>query len=178
MNYDVAYWGNIFKYGMFCSSKLNSEMMQKFDLKQTAMEISHALLDFNFSLIIFVFIIFFILGFTFYMSMCAAIGSALDNETETQQYTLFAIISFNLRNVWKFYHHEQSRWTTGYWLSMIPFTSRVAMIARIPSGVPIWQITHSRLTLVASTILTIYPAAKIYRVGILMYGNKATAKEL
>ncbi len=156
----------------------NSEMMQKFDLKQTAMEISHTLLDLNFPLIIFVFIVFFLLGYIFYSSMYAAIGSAVDNETETQQFTLFAIIPLTLGMYGSFTIMNNPDGPLGFWLSMIPFTSPVAMIARIPFGVPAWQIALSMLTLVVSTLLMIYLAAKIYRVGILMYGNKATAKEL
>jgi ABC-2 type transport system permease protein len=66
----------------------------------------------------------------------------------------------------------------GFWLSMVPFTSPVAMIARIPFGVPIWQIALSVSLLLLSTVLMIYIAGKVYRVGILMYGNKATAQEL
>jgi ABC-2 type transport system permease protein len=65
-----------------------------------------------------------------------------------------------------------------FWLSIIPLTSPVAMIARIPFGVPVWQIALSIFLLVISTLGMVYLAAKIYRVGILMYGNKATFKEL
>ncbi|MEC5157007.1 ABC transporter permease [Chryseobacterium sp. MP_3.2] len=156
----------------------NSEMMQKFDLKQIAMEISHTLLNLNFGLIIFVFIVFFLLGYIFYSSMYAAIGSAVDNETETQQFTLFAIIPLTLGMYGSFTIMSNPEGPLGFWLSMIPFTSPVAMIARIPFGVPAWQIALSMIILVISTLLMIYLAAKIYRVGILMYGNKATAKEL
>src|SRR5690606_6044635 len=67
----------------------SAEMIQKFDLRNTASEISGILLDMNFALVIFVFIVFFLLGYIFYSSMYAAIGSAVDNETETQQFTLF-----------------------------------------------------------------------------------------
>ncbi|MBF8457168.1 ABC transporter permease [Kaistella sp. G5-32] len=156
----------------------SAEMMQKFDFKQTATEVSHILLDLNFPLIIFVFIVFFLLGYIFYSSMYAAIGSAVDNETETQQFTLFAIIPLMLGMYGSFTIMNNPEGPLGFWLSMIPFTSPVAMIARIPFGVPAWQIALSMFLLIASTLLMIYLAAKIYRVGILMYGNKATAKEL
>lgn len=156
----------------------SAEMLQKFDLKQVAGQISHTLLDMNFPLIIFVFIVFFLLGYIFYSSMYAAIGSAVDNETETQQFTLFAIIPLMVGMYGSFTIMNNPDGPLGFWLSMIPFTSPVAMIARIPFGVPAWQIALSMLILVSTTLLMVYLAAKIYRVGILMYGNKASAKEI
>lgn len=156
----------------------SAEMIQKFDFKQTATEISHILLDLNFPLIIFVFIIYFLLGYIFYSSMYAAIGSAVDNETETQQFTLFAIIPLMIGMYGSFTIMNNPEGPLGFWLSIIPFTSPVAMIARIPFGVPAWQIALSIFLLVVSTLLMIYIAAKIYRVGILMYGNKASVKEI
>lgn len=156
----------------------SAEMVQKFDFKQMATEVSHILLEMNFPLIIFVFIVFFLLGYIFYSSMYAAIGSAVDNETETQQFTLFAIIPLMLGMYGSFTIMNNPEGPLGFWLSIIPFTSPVAMIARIPFGVPIWQIALSMILLVLSTLLMIYIAAKVYRVGILMYGNKASAKEL
>ena len=156
----------------------SAEMLDKFDLQQTAGEVSHILLDMNVPLIIGVFIIFFLFGYIFYSSMYAAIGSAVDNETETQQFTMFAIIPLMLGMYGSFTIMKNPEGPLGFWLSMIPFTSPVAMIARIPFGVPIWQIALSALLLILSTLLMIFIAAKVYRVGILMYGNKATAKEL
>jgi len=155
-----------------------AEMIQKFDFKQTAGEVSHILLDMNVPVIIAVFIVFFLLGYIFYSSMYAAIGSAVDNETETQQFTLFAIIPLMLGMYGSFTIMNNPEGPLGFWLSMIPFTSPVAMIARIPFGVPVWQILVSVLLLLLSTFLMVYIAAKVYRVGILMYGNKASAKEL
>lgn len=156
----------------------SAEMIQKFDVKQTAGEISHILLDLNFPLIIFVFIVFFLLGYIFYSSMYAAIGSAVDNETETQQFTLFAIIPLMIGMYGSFTIMNNPEGPLGFWLSIIPFTSPVAMIARIPFGVPAWQIALSMTLLLASSLMMIYVAGKIYRVGILMYGNKASAKEI
>ena len=155
-----------------------TEMVEKFDFQQTAAQVSHILLDMNVPLIIGVFVIFFLLGYIFYSSMYAAIGSAVDNETETQQFTMFAIIPLMLGMYGSFTIMKNPEGPLGFWLSMIPFTSPVAMIARIPFGVPIWQIALSVSLLLLSTILMIYIAGKVYRVGILMYGNKATAKEL
>ena len=156
----------------------SAEMIEKFDIKQTASEVSHILLDMNYPLIIFVFIVFFLLGYIFYSSMYAAIGSAVDNETETQQFTLFAIIPLMIGMYGSFTIMNNPEGPLGFWLSIIPFTSPVAMIARIPFGVPAWQIALSIFLLIISTLLMIYIAAKVYRVGILMYGNKASAKEI
>ena len=156
----------------------SAEMIEKFDIQQAASEVSHILLDMNYPLIIFVFIVFFLLGYIFYSSMYAAIGSAVDNETETQQFTLFAIIPLMIGMYGSFTIMNNPEGPLGFWLSIIPFTSPVAMIARIPFGVPAWQIALSIFLLIISTLLMIYIAAKVYRVGILMYGNKASAKEI
>lgn len=156
----------------------NEELSDKLDIAQIATQVSHSLLDLNFPLIIFVFIVFFLLGYIFYSSIYAAIGSAVDNETETQQFTLFAILPLTLGMYGSFSLMNNPDGPLGFWLSIIPFTSPVAMIARIPYGVPAWEIALSIFLLLATTIFIIFLAGKIYRVGILMYGNKATLKEI
>ncbi len=156
----------------------NEEVTDKLDITQIATQVSHSLLELNFPLIIFVFIVFFLLGYIFYSSIYAAIGSAVDNETETQQFTLFAILPLMLGMYGSFSLMNNPDGPLGFWLSIIPFTSPVAMIARIPFGVPAWQIALSIALLLGTTIFMIFLAGKIYRVGILMYGNKATLKEL
>lgn len=156
----------------------NNELASKLDVAQIATQISHSLLELNFPLIIFVFIVFFLLGYIFYSSIYAAIGSAVDNETETQQFTLFAILPLMLGMYGSFSLMNNPDGPLGFWLSIIPFTSPVAMIARIPFGVPAWQIALSIALLLGTTIFMIFVAGKIYRVGILMYGNKATLKEI
>ena len=110
--------------------------------------------------------------------MYAAIGSAVDNETETQQFTLYAILPLMLGLYGSFTIMKNPDGPMGFWLSIIPFTSPVAMIARIPFGVPAWQLILSVVLLVLSTLGMIFIASKVYRIGILMYGNKATVKEL
>ncbi|MGE4513866.1 MAG: ABC transporter permease [Chryseobacterium sp.] len=156
----------------------NNELASKLDVTQIATQVSHSLLELNFPLIIFVFIVFFLLGYIFYSSIYAAIGSAVDNETETQQFTLFAILPLMLGMYGSFSLMNNPDGPLGFWLSIIPFTSPVAMIARIPFGVPAWQIALSIALLLGTTIFMIFIAGKIYRVGILMYGNKATLKEI
>lgn len=156
----------------------NEELAGKLDVTQIATQVSHNLLELNFPLIIFVFIVFFLLGYIFYSSIYAAIGSAVDNETETQQFTLFAILPLMLGMYGSFSLMNNPDGPLGFWLSIIPFTSPVAMIARIPFGVPAWQIALSIALLLGTTVFMIFVAGKIYRVGILMYGNKATLKEI
>ncbi|WP_312079010.1 ABC transporter permease [Chryseobacterium sp.] len=156
----------------------DENVADKFDIMQMVTQISHSLLELNFPLIIFVFIVFFLLGYMFYSSIYAAVGSAVDNETETQQFTIFAILPLMLGMYGSFTVMNNPDGPLGFWLSIIPFTSPVAMIARIPFGVPAWQIALSIVLLLGTTIFMIFVAGKIYRVGILMYGNKASLKEI
>ncbi len=153
-------------------------VLKNLDIQQIATEVSHILLDMNYVGIISVFVFFFLFGYIFYSSMYAAIGSAVDNETETQQFTLFAVVPLMLGLYGSFTIMNNPDGPMAFWLSIIPFTSPVAMIARIPFGVPLWQILLSIFLLIASTLLMVFIASKIYRVGILMYGNKATLKEI
>lgn len=155
-----------------------AEVAEKTDLAGMAGEISHTLLSLNYPLIIIVFVFFFLFGYIFYSSLYAAIGSAVDNETETQQFTLFAIIPLMIGVYGSFSIINNPDGPMGFWLSIIPFTSPVAMVARIPFGVPAWQILLSITLLVASTLLMVFIAGKVYRIGILMYGNKASLKEI
>ena len=137
-----------------------------------------ALSQINYGLILFVFVIYFLLGYLFYSAMYAAIGSAVDNETETQQFTLFAILPMMLGFYGSITIMNNPDGPMSFWLSMIPFTSPIAMLARIPFDVPVWELVLSIVILLVSTLVMVFIASKIYRVGILMYGNKVTLKEL
>lgn len=148
------------------------------DITMILSEVSNTLLDLNVFLIIFCFIIFFMLGYIFYSSMYAAIGSAVDNETETQQFTLFAILPLSLGLYGAIGIIQNPEGPMAFWLSMIPLTSPVAMVARIPFGVPLWEIITSIVVLAISTVLMILLAAKIYRIGVLTYGNKTSFKQI
>lgn len=156
----------------------DNTVMNKVDFQNMATQISHILLELNVPLIIFVFLFFFLFGYIFYSSMYAAIGSSVDNETETQQFSLFAVIPLMIGLYGSFSIINNPDGPMGIWLSIIPFTSPVAMVARIPFGVPIWQIILSMVTLIISALLMMWLASKIYRVGILMHGNKVTLKDL
>ncbi len=125
------------------------------------------------------FMFFFIGGYLLYSSLYAAIGAAVDNETDTQQFMLPILMPLILAvYVGVFTVIEDPHGTVSTVFSFIPFTSPVVMLMRIPFGVPLWQQGISLLLLIGTFILAVWFAAKIYRVGILMYGKKPTYKEL
>ena len=129
--------------------------------------------------LIIAFILFFISGYLLYSSLYAAIGAAVDNETDTQQFVvpIALILSFAVY-IGILTVIEDPHGTVATLFSFIPLTSPVVMLMRIPFGVPIWQQLLSLLLLIGTFLLTIWFAAKIYRVGILMYGKKPSYKEL
>ena len=129
--------------------------------------------------LIIAFILFFISGYLLYSSFYAAIGAAVDNETDTQQFLLPILMPLILAvYIGIFTVIEDPHGTVSTVFSFIPLTSPVVMLMRIPFGVPIWQQVVSLLLLVGTFIFTVWFAAKIYRVGILMYGKKPSYKEL
>lgn len=126
------------------------------------------------------FLFYFITGYLLYSALFAAVGSAVDSETETQQFmfpiTLPLLFTYIL-SVTVLFRAPDGQ--LAVWLSMIPFTAPVAMMVRIPfGGVPDWQLALSMFMMVIGFLFTTYVAARIYRVGILMYGKKASFKEL
>lgn len=125
------------------------------------------------------FLIYFLGGYLLYSALFAAVGSAVDNETETQQF-MFPItlpLLFTYIMAFSFIVNNPNS-TLSFWLSMIPFTSPIAMMVRIPFGVPDWQLYLSIVFLIGGFIFTTWVAARIYRVGILMYGKKTSYREL
>ncbi|MDC7999312.1 ABC transporter permease [Gilvibacter sediminis] len=129
--------------------------------------------------LVIMFILFFLGGYLMYASLYAAIGAAVDNETDTQQFMLPILMPLILAvYVGVFTVIENPHGTVSQVFSFIPLTSPVVMLMRIPFGVPIWQQILSVVILFATFIGTVWVAAKIYRVGILMYGKKASYKEL
>lgn len=125
------------------------------------------------------FIIYFIGGYFLYSSVYAAIGAAVDNETDTQQFMFPIILPLMLAMYVGFFSViENPHGTISVVFSYIPFTSPIVMLMRIPFGVAWWEILLSMLILFITFAATVWFAAKIYRVGILMYGKKPTYKEL
>jgi ABC-2 type transport system permease protein len=125
------------------------------------------------------FLIYFIGGYFLYSSVYAAIGAAVDNETDSQQFLLPIILPLILGVYVGFFSVlSEPHGTIATTFSMIPFTSPIVMLMRIPFGVPWWQILISVTLLFATFFFVVWFASKIYRVGILMYGKKPTWKEL
>ncbi|QKG55552.1 ABC transporter permease [Hymenobacter sp. BRD128] len=126
------------------------------------------------------FLFYFLGGYLLYSAMFAAIGSAVDDQTDAQQFmfpvTIPLILSYIVSiNV---IINGDPNGPLAFWLSMIPVTSPIAMVMRLPFGVPAWQLALSGVLLIAGFVGTTWVAARIYRVGILMYGKKVTYKEL
>lgn len=129
--------------------------------------------------LIIMFVLFFIGGYLLYASLYAAIGAAVDSETDTQQFMMPILMPLILAVYVGFFTViDNPHGTVSQVFSYIPFTSPVVMLMRIPFGVPLWQQILSLVILFATFIGTVWFAAKIYRVGILMYGKKPTYKEL
>ncbi len=130
-----------------------------------------------FELIVY-FLIYFIGGYLLYASIFAAIGSAVDNETDTQQFMLPVTIPIIFAIYAAIYGAQNPDGPLAFWCSMIPFTSPIVMMVRLPFGVPMWEKILSISILMASFIATTWMSAKIYRTGILMYGKKPSWKEM
>ncbi len=161
------------KDGTSISPAVNSPV----DSPVLAMQKSLASLDLT--KIILVFIFFFIGGYLFYSALYAAIGSAVDSETETQQFMMPVMMPLLVGYALSLSVVTNDPYgPIAFWLSMIPFTSPIAMVVRLPYGVPDWQLALSMLILVVGFIGTVWLASRIYRVGILMYGKKTSLKEM
>ena len=142
-------------------------------------DIQKSLAGLDIGKIVFVFIFFFLGGYLFYSALYAAIGSAVDSETETQQFMMPVMLPLLLGYALSLSVVTNDPYgSTAFWLSMVPFTSPIAMVVRIPYGVPTWELALSMAVLVAGFVATVWIAGRIYRVGILMYGKKTTFKEM
>ena len=137
-----------------------------------------SLLSIDWVLVLVMFVVYFIGGYLLYSSLFAAIGASVDNEADTSQFMMPITIIVLFALYAGIYSAENPDGPLAFWCSMIPFTSPMVMMVRIPFDVPMWQLGLS-LGLLALTIVgTIWLSAKIYRVGILMYGKKPTVKEI
>jgi len=128
--------------------------------------------------IIISFLVYFIFGYLLYASLFAAIGSAGENEGDTTQLQIPVTIPLMLGFFIALYAFKAPDSSLVFWGSMIPFTSPIVMLARIPFGVPGWELALSMVLLVVTFALCAWASAKIYKVGILMYGKKSTFKDL
>ena len=128
--------------------------------------------------IIFLFLLFFLFGYLLYASLFAAIGSAVENAEDTQQLQIPLTVPLMLAYIIALYAFKAPDSSIAFWASMFPFTSPIVMIARLPFGVPGWEIALSLVLLILTFVVCAWASAKIYKVGILMFGKKSTWKDL
>jgi len=156
-----------------------AELQSAQGVEGAAFQVANELFQMPLANLVIMFILFFLGGYLLYASLYAAIGAAVDSETDTQQFMLPMLLPLILAVYVGFFTViEDPHGTVSQVFSFIPFTSPVVMLMRIPFGVPIWQQVVSVVILFATFMGTVWFAAKIYRVGILMYGKKPSYKEL
>ncbi len=174
-------------FGLFAPSTgeemgmLQSNLPSDFDwasMQNDAQSLQKELAQLNGPLILIVFLFYFVGGYVFYSAILASIGAAVDSETETQQFMPIILLPLMLGFYGSLLTFENPEGPVAMWLSMIPITSPIAMVARIPFGVPTWQLIVSMVILIFSVILMVQISARIYRIGILMYGKKTNFKEI
>ncbi|WP_130735613.1 ABC transporter permease [Flavobacterium sp. J27] len=172
----------IFGLQLGSSPTLSPEMMQAAEQSAGMMKFQSYLTELAnlpIALMICSFILYFIGGYFLYSSLYAAIGAAVDSETDSQQFLLPIILPLILGVYIGFFTVvNDPHGTVATLFSFIPFTSPIVMLMRLPFGVPWWQLVLSLFLLFGTFAFVVWFAAKIYRVGILMYGKKPTWKEL
>ncbi|MEL0025939.1 MAG: ABC transporter permease, partial [Schleiferiaceae bacterium] len=141
-------------------------------------EIFDQLRAINFPLIIGGFVFYFFAGYFLYSAMFAALGSAIDQEADSQQFMMPVTVPMLIALVTAANVIQDPNGPLAFWMSMIPFTAPISMMIRLPFGIPIWQVFVSGAILIGTFFAMVALAGKIYRVGILMYGKKVTWKEL
>lgn len=141
-------------------------------------EILESLTNLNIPLIIFGFLFYFLGGYLLYSSLMGAIGAAVDNDEDSQQMVFPVTFPLILSIILLVSISRNPEGPIAFWASIVPFTSPICMLARLPFSPPAWEIVLSMVLLVLTTIGAIWAGAKIYRTGILMYGKKVTLKEL
>ena len=161
--------------GMALNANPNIAMMSA---QQPSNEWIEMLGTINFAEIGILFVVYFIGGYLLYSSLFAAIGSAVDSQEDTQQFMLPVTLLLVFALYAGIYSMENPDGPLAFWCSMIPFTSPIVMMVRMPFEVPLWQIILSVGLLYICSIGFTWLSAKIYRVGILMYGKKPSIKEI
>ncbi len=143
-----------------------------------AAEIFKDIQNINFVQLIFAFLFYFLGGYLLYSALFAAVGSAVDSEADTQQFMMPITIPLIISFIATQFIMQNPEGPLAFWFSIIPFTSPIVMMVRLPFGVPLWEIALSMGLLIITFIFMTWLAGKIYRTGILMYGKKITYKEL
>jgi len=134
--------------------------------------------SFNFIEILVYFVLFFIGGYLTYASLFAAIGSAVDNPEDSQQFMTPVMVFLIFALYAGIYSIQNPDGPLAFWCSLLPVVSPIVMMVRVPYDIPFWQILVSLVVLYTSAIFFVWLSAKIYRVGILMYGKKPSLKEI
>lgn len=165
------------------SQSLNAQELEKqMEVAQmqntTAGQIMEGLSAINFPVVILSFLFYFLGGYLLYAALFAAIGSAVDSEADTQQFMLPVTIPLLFSIIMAQMVIQDPSGSLAYWMSIIPLTSPVIMMIRIPFGVPFLDLAISAVLLILGFIFTTWLAGKIYRTGILMYGKKVNYAEL
>lgn len=163
---------------MEAQNMMNGSMPAAQAMDSGMMEGLQILQSFNWIQIVLWFILYFLGGYLLYASIFAALGGAIDNNDDAQQFTLPVTIPVIFALYVGIYGAMNPEGPLVFWCSFIPFFSPVVMMVRLPFGVPTWQLWLSFAILVITFLLIVKLAAKIYRTGILMYGKKVTYKDL
>lgn len=132
----------------------------------------------DFTAILFSFAFYFLFGYLMYAALYAAIGAAVDNDADSQQFLVPVSVPLILGYVISSSIFENPEGTVAFWFSIIPLTSPIVMMIRLPFGVPMWELLLSMVLVVVGFVFFTWLAAKIYRTGILLYGQKVTWKDL
>jgi ABC-2 type transport system permease protein len=154
---------------------LNKESLYK---NQKLRDMLDSISSINFGLMISMFILYFLFGYLLYAALFAAVGSAVDSEADTQQFMLPITIPLIFAIIMSQFVINNPEGPIAFWLSIIPFTSPIIMMIRIPFGVPVTDLILSLGLLILGFLFCTWFAGKIYRTGILMYGKKVSYKEL
>lgn len=157
---------------------LNYSEMKKIEKPGLATDLMNDFKSVDMMSILFAFIFYFLGGYLMYSALFAAVGSAVDNEADTQQFMMPITIPLILSFVVAQTVIQNPESPMAFWFSMIPLTSPIVMMVRLPFGVPGWELALSMFLLILGFLLTTWIAARIYRTGILMYGKKVTWREL
>lgn len=164
--------------GVDPSQLAGMSQMAQMPVNSPVAEIFGVVAGFNWTLILGMFVIYFIGGYLLYSSMFAAVGAAVDSQADTQQFMLPITLPIIFALYAGIYSAQNPDGPLAFWCSLIPFTSPIVMMVRLPFDVPMWQVLLSVAILILTFILMVFVSAKIYRVGILMYGKKTSYKEL
>ena len=177
----IFYAGILPLLGIDTNSQITPEQMELMEnvTKDMELQMGIGIVVEQLVKIAFPFFLFFIGGYLLYSALYAAIGAAVDNETDTQQFVMIIMMPLMLAMyIGAVVVVNDPHGMIATTFSMIPFTSPIVMLMRIPLGVPTWQIVVSLVLLLVTFLAMIWLAGKIYRVGILMHGKKASYKDL